>query len=473
MRYISSFFIFSFYLYGFNYHLKPYNISEGIDCFFGLPSQVNKSNGGNMINSCYIETSDGYVVIDSGPTYSYAQQAYGVMKEKKKLPVKYVINTSVNEVHVLGNEFYKELGAKILAPQGYEKYFEENKTLVLKNQISKDAFLNTRVVPIDRAISKDEVLKFSHMQLEIKLLEGDNRHLYVYVKDKDIVFTGDFIFNNRLVPIAKNRFVNKWLKEIEKIEALKWSDLISSHGYMTRRSALKNTKSYLSLLQIEILKRIKTNESRADIIDNVKLASFENMKFYEIWHRKNVAKVYDELMASIQKDKKEFGSKKIIKKEVIKKKTTPKKLIEKKISNKNKTKIKENNITKSVLPKKIELQYKTFQEAMNIAKRTHKIVLIKVRSSSCKYCDQLDRILDENAKVQKLLNKYFELVLINMDEEAIPMGLVIQSTPTLIFIRPDNEQVLMKLAGIRALGELLEILHEAVDDGHAGAYLQP
>lgn len=461
MRYISSFFIFSFYLYGFNYHLKPYNISEGIDCFFGLPSQVSESNGGNMINSCYIETSEGYVVIDSGPTYSYAQQAYELMKKKKKLAVKYVIDTSVNEVHVLGNEFYKKLGAKILAPQGYEKYFEENKTLVLKNQISKDAFSNTRVVPIDRAIAKDEVLKFSHMQLEIKLLEGDNRHLYIYIKDKAIVFTGDFIFNNRLVPIAKNRLVNKWLKEIEKIEALKWSDLISSHGYMTRRSALKNTKSYLSLLQIEILKRIKKHESRADIIDNVKLASFEKMKFYEIWHRKNVAKVYSELLASIQENKKE----------VTKKKTIAKRLIEKNISNKIKTK--KNNITKSMLAKKIELQYKTFQEAMSMAKRKHKIVLIKVRSSTCKYCDQLDRILDENAKVQKILNKYFELVLINMDEEAIPMGLVIQSTPTLIFIRPDNEQVLMKLAGIRALGELLEILNEAVDDGHAGAYLEP
>ena len=53
------------------------------------------------------------------------------------------------------------------------------------------------------------------------------------------------------------------------------------------------------------------------------------------------------------------------------------------------------------------------------------------------------------------------------------MSLSIRSTPTLIFIRPDNKKILMKLAGIRALGELLEVLNEAVDDGRNGAYLKP
>ena len=53
------------------------------------------------------------------------------------------------------------------------------------------------------------------------------------------------------------------------------------------------------------------------------------------------------------------------------------------------------------------------------------------------------------------------------------MDLTVRSTPTLIFIKPDNKKVLMKLAGIRALGELLEVLNEAVDDGHNGGYLRP
>jgi len=65
------------------------------------------------------------------------------------------------------------------------------------------------------------------------------------------------------------------------------------------------------------------------------------------------------------------------------------------------------------------------------------------------------------------------LVKINTDYEDIPLGLTVRSTPTLIFVQANNKKVLMKLAGIRALGELLEILNEAVDDGHNGGYLRP
>lgn len=60
-----------------------------------------------------------------------------------------------------------------------------------------------------------------------------------------------------------------------------------------------------------------------------------------------------------------------------------------------------------------------------------------------------------------------------MDYSKVPLGIRIASTPTIIFVRPSDKKVLMELAGIRALGELLEILNEAVDDGHNGGYLKP
>jgi len=133
MRYILSLYLFTISLFGFNYHLKPYSISEGVECFFGLASTVNKINGGNIINTCFVETDDGFVVIDSGPTYSYAQQAYTIMQKMSKMPVKYVINTSTDEVHILGNGFYKERGAILIGPKDYNK----RKKISLKKKIKR------------------------------------------------------------------------------------------------------------------------------------------------------------------------------------------------------------------------------------------------------------------------------------------------------------------------------------------------
>jgi glyoxylase-like metal-dependent hydrolase (beta-lactamase superfamily II) len=489
MRYLIGFFIFSVYLYGFNYHLKPYKISEGINCFFGLPSLVREVNGGNMVNSCYIETSEGYIVIDSGPTYSYAQEAYGVMQKKKKLPVKYVINTSWDEIHVLGNEFYKELGAELIGPRGYKEHIESKETLVLETKLSRDIFLNTRVVSLDDYVEEDRTLIFKKIKIEIKTLEGDGNYLYVYIKDKDIVFAGDLVFNNRIAPLNNGRSLLTWLEGLKKLTSLRWTDIISAHGYMTRRSALKNTKSYLSLLKSEILDGIKNKKSREEIIEDVKLLAFEKDKFYKIWHHGNVGRAYDELVISVNKNKvlsknndlsfhvaeevKKLEAKNLNKLKVItvsepKPKKTPKKKIPKK-----KTTIKKITTKKEIVLKKRNIKYKSFKQAVESAKIKNKIVLIKVRSTTCKYCDQLDKIISKNSRVKKILNKYFELVKINTDYENVSMNLTVRSTPTLIFIRPDNKKVLMKLTGIRALGELLDVLNEAVDDGHNGAYLIP
>ena len=60
-----------------------------------------------------------------------------------------------------------------------------------------------------------------------------------------------------------------------------------------------------------------------------------------------------------------------------------------------------------------------------------------------------------------------------MDNEKVPLGLIVNNTPTLIFIRPDSEKVLMEVVGIKGLSELVQLLKEAIEDGHKAGYLKP
>ena len=254
MRYIIISFFLTIYLFGFDYHLKPYTISEGVNCFFGIPSKVSKENGGNMINCCYIETKEGYVVIDSGPTYQYAQDTYTIMENMKKMPVKYVINTSSEEEHILGNGFFKEQGAIIIAPSTYKNRLIEKKELKIIQKLSTDAISHTQLVAIDKYIDlKDYQIIVGNLQINIKHIPKDNEHLIVTIPRKKIVFAGDMIFNNRIVPLKNNRSLLVWQEGLKLLDSLPWIDIISAHGYMTRRSALKNTESYLTLLKDEVL----------------------------------------------------------------------------------------------------------------------------------------------------------------------------------------------------------------------------
>jgi len=449
MRYIIISFFLTIHLFGFDYHLKPYRISEGIHCFFGIPSHITNENGGNMINSCYIETSEGYVVIDSGPTYHYAEDTYTIMEKIKKLPVKYVINTSSDEVHVLGNSFFKEHGAILIGPSAYKDNLTYKKELDIVNKLSSDITSNTKIISLDKYINlADEEIVIGTLHITIKHIPKDNEHLMVSIPSKKIVFAGDMIFNNRIVPLKNHRSLLVWQKGLKILESLPWMDIISSHGYMTRRSALKNTQNYLTLLENEVDFYIKNGKSKKDSIENIRLSSFSEDRLYSFWHPKNVKTVYDELE---------------------KKNIPPAKQITIAEKKKSFTILKDTPKVKKVP----NVHYVDFKKAVKLAKLRHKIIFIKVRSSTCKYCDELDKVIKTNDRVKNILNKYFEIVTINTDYEDLPIDARISSTPTLLFLQPHSTVPLMHLTGIRALGEFYSILKELVNDGHNGGYLKP
>jgi len=466
MHYFLVFLLFTSSLFGFDYHLKPYPISDGVNCFFGLPSKVTKDNGGNMINSCYIESNDAYIVIDSGPTYSYAQATYAIMEREKKLPVKYVISTSSDEAHILGNSFFKEQGATLIGSKNYKRHLVKDKKLLIADKVSKDAIHNTRLVALDNYLENDLSILLDGLKIDIKAIKNDDEHLIVHIPSKKIVFAGDMIFNNRIVPLKNNRSLLVWQEGLELLNSLVWEDVISAHGYMTKRSALKNTQSYLALLKSEVKSSILSGESREDAIKNIKLSAFSEDRLYAFWHPKNVASVYDEftkkkeleinaiskITTSVAKSetKKRVEVKKIVKKELVKPK--PKKIVKKKVTSVN---------------------YVSFATAKKQAKAKNKIIFLKVRSTTCKYCDELDSVISSNSKVKTILNKYFMVVNLNSDYDEIPYGINIQHTPTLIFLKPNSKRPLMNLTGIKALGEFYGILKEVVADGHAGGYLKP
>jgi len=461
MRYFLSFLFFTIYLFGFDYHLKPYRISKGINCFFGLPSSISKDNGGNMINSCYIEYKDGYIVVDSGPTYSYAQATYEIMKKEKNLPVKYVINTSSEEVHILGNGFFKEQGAILVGSKNYKKHIIQNKKLKISDKISQDALINTRLVPLDKYLESDWILPLRDLKINIIKIKNDNEHLMVYIPDKKIIFAGDMIFNNRIVAFKNNRSILTWLDGLSLLKSLSWDDIVSAHGYMTKRSALKNTQSYLSLLKSEVKSSVLSGESKDAAIKNIKLSAFNEERLYTFWHDKNVASVYDEFL-NMEENRKDKVSKKAnsISNIVVKKTVEVKKIVKK-------------DIVIPKIKKENTVSYVSFSKAIKDAESKNKIIFLKVRSTTCKYCDRLDSVISSNNEVKDILNKYFEVVSVNNDYDEVPYDIRIEQTPALLFFKPESKKPLMNLTGIEALGEFLVILREVVKDGHKGRYLRP
>ncbi len=491
IKYFLILFLFTLSSFGFDYQLKPYALTKNVDCFFGLHSKAKKSNGGRVINTCYIKSDDGYVVIDSGPTYSYAQQAYTAMQNKEKLPVKYVINTSSQELHILGNEFYKEQGATLIGPKSYEKLIEEQKPLSLLEKLSNAIFANTRLIPLDVYQNEDTVISMGKTKIEIKKLEkNDSKNLVVYLPSEETIFVGNFISNKRVPVLKEHASLEEWMKNLQTIEEMSWKHIISAHGVKRNRQALSCTKNYLTKIKKSVLDSIKDPKKN---INQESFSACQSIAFFKDFHTENIQEAYDELklktasledtnekeiltaMADIKTEK---SVKKVVTKEKeikVAKVEVAKVEIVKELSVKNiikqasKTKIAPT--TNEFVP---SINYdKDYYTAQQHALKEHKMVFIKVEADNCHPCDELNKILKKNKNIRKMINKYTKAIKVNTSYESVPLGLTNMGTPTIFVINPKTENVLMQLEGALALEELEDSLRALTsEDESALAFVQ-
>jgi len=283
--------------YGFEYSLKPVRVAQNSYCFFGLPENINKQNAGNIANSCFVKTKEGFVVIDSGPTYDYASQAYEQMQKIAKLPVKYVIITHDHDDHWQGNSFYKSKGALLIGPRTYEQNVVAKMQTRMERILGKELYGKTKIVPLDTIVDDNLTLTVGESTFKIKQLtkiahtKGD---LVVYLKEESVLFVGDLVFNGRL-PSLRDGSILGSLEALKKIDAYHAKVIVGGHGKKIDVNATVALKTYLSQMKKEILKAQNNDIGMEEINKKVTMPNFMKYKLYNVLHKRNVLDAYKEL----------------------------------------------------------------------------------------------------------------------------------------------------------------------------------
>ncbi len=95
--------------------LRFTEVAPGVHAFIGEMGGRSYQNEGMNANVGFVVTKDGVVVIDSGSSYQVAQKMHAAIQRVSKQPVKYVINTGGQDHRWLGNGYFKQQGARIIA----------------------------------------------------------------------------------------------------------------------------------------------------------------------------------------------------------------------------------------------------------------------------------------------------------------------------------------------------------------------
>jgi len=250
-----------------------------------------------MVNTCFVKTKEGFVVIDSGPTYNYAAQAFIQMQKIAPLPVKYVINTHDHDDHWLGNSFYKEKGALLMGPETYEQNIVPGMSTRMEKGVGKETFTGTKVVKLNKVVQKKYSFTLGGTFFTIQQLvkqahtKGD---LIIYLPQEKVLFAGDLVFNDRVSSLRDGSIIGS-LKALELIDRLHPKVIVGGHGYRTDGNATQVFKSYLVTMKEQILEAISNDVSIDEINKKVIMPEYKEMKLYDVLHRRNVFDAYREL----------------------------------------------------------------------------------------------------------------------------------------------------------------------------------
>lgn len=295
---LGSLILTSIYTFAFDYNLKPTKVSNDVWCFFGHLDMPKKENGGFMSNSCYIKTTDSFVLVDTGASYEFARQSYEQMKKIANLPVKDVLITHAHDDHWLGNSFYKEkFGAKLYGPSLINKEYNKNSEIRGVKILQGDNALKTKFIKIDNEIKEATTLNIGSKKIMIVPI-GVKAHtsddLYVYLPDDKVLFSGDMVMNGRVTSNRDGSVIGA-LKALEIINNQKWDVLVPGHGTNTSKTATKEFVEYFTLLKQRVIEAIEEDIGADEITKIVTMDEYKDKPLYNELNSRNVFDAFREL----------------------------------------------------------------------------------------------------------------------------------------------------------------------------------
>lgn len=259
-------------------------------------------NEGMNSNAGFIVTKAGVVVVDSGSSYLVAKAIHAAIKKVTQQPVKYVINTGGQDHRWLGNGYFKEQGAQIIASSKIKADMEERSAMQLaglKNEL-KEKIAGTIPVYPDKYFAQSETLNFGGTKIELLYFHGGHTpgDAVVWLPQTRILFSGDLIFVDRLLGVLPFSNSKDWLASFEEIKKLQPKVIIPGHGKVCDLpKAQRDTGDYLLLLRNHMRKAVDVGQDLQTAINTLDQGAYKHLEMYELLKGGNASRVYLEVEA--------------------------------------------------------------------------------------------------------------------------------------------------------------------------------
>ncbi|SCK05262.1 quinoprotein relay system zinc metallohydrolase 1 [Vogesella sp. LIG4] len=234
--------------HGQDYPIQPQQIAPDSWAVIADTGYFTPANGGFLVNSAFIASGDGVVVIGSGPSRAFGEQYRRVIQGTAGQPVRELIITHKHPDHFLGNQAFADV--PVLAEAGTSAMLRTEADGLAENlyRLVGDRMQGTEPRLPDTLLQPGPHPVGSH-QLEFIAVPGHTQHdIAVFDHSTGVLYAIDQVFNGR-TPTLPNADIASWLQSLDRLEALPFKLLVPGHGPVARDAGpIRATRRYLQWL---------------------------------------------------------------------------------------------------------------------------------------------------------------------------------------------------------------------------------
>jgi glyoxylase-like metal-dependent hydrolase (beta-lactamase superfamily II) len=280
--------------------LRLHKVNEQVFAIVGPYGNRTPQNLGNNATFGFVVTGAGVVLVDPGGSYQGAAAIDRIIKQVTDQPVKIVIDSGGQDHRWLGNGYFKQRGARILASQAAvadQHQRLQDQMFMLGNLIGVEALEGTE--PVYATGAFDDKQSFELGGVRFELLRVGPAHTpgdtLVWLPQQRIVFTGDVAYVGRLPGIMSHSDSRHWIKAFDTMAALQPDVVVPGHGPPTDLAdAREDTYDYLVFLRKAVGAFM---EAGGDItrIGTLDQSRFSYLKNFKPLSGRNAQQVYQQM----------------------------------------------------------------------------------------------------------------------------------------------------------------------------------
>ena len=220
-----------------NYDLQPRQIAPRTWVIEGAVDDFSRANGCNIINTAFIATGAGVVVVNTGPSRLYGEQQRQAIERITREPVLRVLSLNLHPDYFFGNQAWADrptdaLAGSVAGMQAEGPAYADN-----LYRLCGDWMKGTESTPARNAIDAKtlpQTLRLGSHTLELRRLQGHTADdLVLFDHTTGVLFAGGLVFAER-VPTTPHAHFTQWLNSLDTLD--QWlasgtvKQIVPSHG---------------------------------------------------------------------------------------------------------------------------------------------------------------------------------------------------------------------------------------------------